>query len=179
MHTFNYDEEIPSTSNLAEACGYEWSETIRVLGRDRSLLHTTGWEGGTYLGFGINGDSIKREIENRCGRTSPTPGSEATVTAYYLIKVNRATRAGVTLPSIFLSAFTLGVLPFYSEDHVALCLDIALPDGRHRYGLVEGSQRQREMLGNLLPRALHKAWIPGQGNLAQPNCEAALNSIVE
>jgi hypothetical protein len=206
VHTLNYDEEISPTSNLAEACSYQWPGTIRVLGRDRSLVHTTSWDDNAGLGNSINGDSIKREIEIRCGGTSSTPGGEATVTVYYLTNVNKVSRTGVTVPSILLSVFTLGLSPAYSAGSVALCLDIALPDGRHRYGLSEGSivdienypgyeqdlkngapahvalqdfERQREMLGNLLLRALHKAWIPGQGNLAQPNCEAALNSIIE
>jgi hypothetical protein len=206
VHTFNYDDEISSAPNLAEACRYQWPGTIVVRGRDRSLLHTTGWNDNTYLGNSINGDRIKREIEIQCGDTRSTPGGEAAVTAYYLTNVNRAARTGVTLPSILLSGLTLGLLPIYFASSVALCLDIALPDGRHRYGLSEGSivdienlygvgqdkkegapasgtlrngLRQREMLGNLLLRALHKAWIPGQGDLAQPSCEAALSSMIE
>lgn len=206
VSTFNYDEEISSASNLAEACSYQWPGTIIVLGRDRSLLDTTKWDDHTYLGNSINGDSIKREIETRCGGTRPTPGGEATVTVYYLTDVNRATITAVSLPSVFLSIFTLGLSPIYSPNSVTLCLDIALPDGRHRYGLSQGSivrfenfygfaqdrkkgapsssvlrasLRNKEMIGNLLLRALHNAWIPGQNNLAQPNCKVALNSIIE
>jgi hypothetical protein len=204
--TFNYDEDISSASTLAEACRYQCPETIIVLGRERSLLEKTKWDDHTYLGDSISGDSIKREIETRCGGTRPTPGGEATVTVYYLTYVNRATLTAVSLPSVFLSVFTLGLSPLYSLDSVALCLDITLPEGGHRYGLSQGSVvnvvnlyglsqdvnkgapshetgrdllRKREMLGDLLLRALHKAWIPGQGNLAQPNCKVALNSMIE
>jgi len=206
VHHLKYDEEIPQTSNLAEACNYEWPWTIRVRGRDRSLLETTDWEDDTYLGRSINDGSIKREIEARCAGIDFTAGGEASVTVYYLTNVDRMTRAGVSVPLIFASAATLSVLPMYSSDGVSLCLEVSLPDGRHLYGLSEGSiveiengpghgqdmkkgnpgeatlrlgVSQREILGGLLLRALHKAWIPGQGDLAQPNCETALNAIVE
>jgi len=204
--TFNYDEVISPASTLAEACRYQWPGTITVFGRDRSLVNTTKWDGNTDLGNSINGDRIKREIETQCDGTKLTSGGEASVTVYYLTNVNKATVVGVSLPSALLSAATLGLSPMYSKDSIALCLDIALPDGLHRYGLSEGSftnvenlygigqeqkkgapayatlrdsLRQEELIGNLLLRALHKAWIPEKGTLAHPNCEVALNSIIE
>ena len=206
VNSFNYDEEISPASTLAEACSYQWPGTITVFGRDRSLANTTEWDGNTYLGNSINGDRIKREIETWCDGTKSTSGGVASVTVYYLTNVNKATVVGASLPSALLSAATLGLSPMYSEQSIALCLDIALPDGLRRYSISKGSftnvenlygigqelkkgapeyatlrnsLRQEELIGNLLLRALHKAWIPENGTLTHPNCEVALNSIIQ
>lgn len=205
-HTLNYDDEISSDSSFTQACSYRWPGEITVFRRDRSLVETTGWDSNTYLGSNLDTDSIKREVASQCGNMSPSPKDEAIVVVYFLTYSNRTMRGGVTLPVFFLSMATLGLLPVPSADSVALCLDIGLPDGQHRYGFSRGGivdienmyglgqelkkgappyslerteLRQLEMLDSLLLRAFHKAWVPGQGGFAQPDCEAALNSIIE
>jgi hypothetical protein len=199
MHSLNYDEEIPPASNLTEACAYRWQKNVGVHGRGRALSGTTRWfEAPQYSSHLEN--TIRQEIEKRCDTAGPKPGGDATVTVYYLNYVNRLARGVVTMPLFFLSVATLGLLPVPGEDGFALCLDIALADGRHRYGLAEGQIRyveniygsgrsgglrvvrhtnQEQMLANLLVRAFHKAWIPGQANLEQPNCRDALNSMLD
>jgi hypothetical protein len=92
------------------------------------------------------------------------------------------------------------------ESNLAVCLDIELPDGRHRYGFSNGhirdaqnvwgigkerregadpragvraSERNKEMFRNLLVRAFHKAWVSDQGEPEPAACQKALNAMLD
>ena len=207
IHHLNYDDETAKQSSLGEACVYQSPSEVTVLSRDRNLFSTTRWEGPSAYGL-LSADDflniIEGEVRSRCTSPASKSAKPLAVTVYGISNVNRVERTGTVL-MVFLSALTIGLAPVAGSDDLAVCLDIALPDGSHRYGLstgnivdveniwgggqetqkgasprvgVRAASRKREMMSNLVVQALHKAWAIASPAL-DSGCQKTLDAMLK
>ncbi len=197
MHPNSSEREYLLDGTPAGACRYSW-EVMGGLFRS-SILASTPWRPASVEYPALH--PRVKELAAACALQPPALAPRATLSADAQHYASAPYKLGITIPGIFISLVTFGLVPVVDIEYVAVCMQATGEDGLHRSAIAVGRitsiesvwyaalkktrgratsvayPRIRDLMLETATEAWHKLWGPEGERAGSKSCIQRLDAL--
>ncbi|MFM9969803.1 MAG: hypothetical protein ACKVQK_15535 [Burkholderiales bacterium] len=193
------ENEFDTPPDLSEPCSYRWSA-------DKSWYRTADVNNFPWGDAHLRGQPgllpFLKQISSKCATPVASTVPQARISAHTLEYIDKFKRGAGNVPVAFFAVTSVGFLPTEMSNYFAVCMEAALPDGRFRVAVAQGTmeavtnvwgavdgplhrgaslrlKNKEQLLQHLTQQAWHKLWTPGQTLAAGNDCRKTLDNLAK